>query len=209
VPVGAPTAVDDAGHLGEAPSPTATGRYWLPEIVRWRDRLWWYSWAAATLTGVAAVALLTLASPASEQASADWGACIVPVTRAARDGSVIGFRGPDGAFSLVHAIGLSDRDRDNGVYRLMVYDPCIEDGDELEVRIDGQPPQVIPLTHRGTAVTILLPASGRMRIDIRALRDGDGIGVTAAVRGARGDYFLPNLAAGGVIRVEVVGPGVE
>ncbi|MCA9040003.1 MAG: hypothetical protein KDA65_06645 [Planctomycetaceae bacterium] len=88
------------------------------------------------------------------------------------------------------------------LYELELFDCCDEDGDVVEVLVNGVPFATVPIDHSGTKLSIPL-AKGQNSITIRGVRDGGG-GVTLSFRTSRGDYFARYLDVGEDLQLGVV-----
>lgn len=84
---------------------------------------------------------------------------------------------------------------DANLYRLFLYDNCAEDGDIVDVYIDGQRFCTVPITHEGSTLTV--PATkGKMHVvELHGIRDGGG-GITVAFRSSEGDYYTERMTVG-------------
>jgi hypothetical protein len=86
--------------------------------------------------------------------------------------------------------------------RLTLYDACDEDGDVVEVLVNGISFAVVPLTHKGAELCIPVPQGGG-RITLRGVRDGVG-GITVGGRTSRGDIFWAAMRVGEEMPLDVV-----
>lgn len=80
------------------------------------------------------------------------------------------------------------------LFQLELFDCCDEDGDIVEVLVNGQSFATVPIMHAGTTLTIPL-STGDNSIVIRGTRDGGG-GVTLGVRTSEGEFFSRYLWVG-------------
>jgi hypothetical protein len=80
--------------------------------------------------------------------------------------------------------------------RLYAFDCCDEDGDVIEILVNGVSFAVVPLTHRGATVSIPVPKGEGATVTIRGVRDGEGGGITLGLRTSRGDFLFRRLAEG-------------
>ena len=81
-------------------------------------------------------------------------------------------------------------------YSMHFYDTCAEDGDIVSVSLDnGTTYGPIPITHRGTTISIPVNKSKPPRITLHALKDGDG-GVTVGVKTSDGVWYSAVLPEG-------------
>jgi hypothetical protein len=83
--------------------------------------------------------------------------------------------------------------------RLVLFDSCDEDGDVVEVLINGQSFAVVPLTHQGATLSIPVPAGGA-RLALRGVRDGVGR-ITVGGRSSAGDVFWAAMEVGEVLEL--------
>ncbi len=129
-----------------------------------------------------------------------------------RNQSVLSSSGPTTAISALHslqnlqavakaaamnpAITLANAMR-NGraeLFEIELFDCCDEDGDVVEILLNGAPFAAVPLTHGGSVVAIPL-APGRNSITVLATHDGGG-GVTVSLRTSHGEYFARYMDEG-------------
>ena len=89
-------------------------------------------------------------------------------------------------------------------FRLHVFDCCDEDGDVVQIVVNGEPFATIPITHEGALVSVPL-APGGNTVSLRGIRDGGG-GITVSFRTSRGDYFCKRMRVGQEHRLGVVVP---
>ena len=92
-----------------------------------------------------------------------------------------------------------------GVYRLHLFDSCDEDGDVVEVRLDGVPFAVVPITHAGATLAVPIDPARASRVSILGLRDGEG-GITVGCRTADGSSYCRTIAEGGEQTVGIAAP---
>lgn len=93
-------------------------------------------------------------------------------------------------------------DADVRVYRIEVWDCCDEDGDAIDLVINGVSIMTVPLTHEPTSLAIPL-RRGENTIALRGSRDGRG-GVTVAFRTSQGEYYNRRLRVGRQHQIGVV-----
>jgi hypothetical protein len=91
-------------------------------------------------------------------------------------------------------------------FHLFVYDCCAEDGDVIEVLVNGESYAVIPLTHRGATLSIPVPRDGNVPVQIRGVRDGEGGGITLGCRTSRGTFYLRSMLEGEILNLGLVRP---
>ena len=82
-------------------------------------------------------------------------------------------------------------------YHIYLYDSCAEDGDIVEIRLDGVPFAAVPLTNRGATLSVPVSRSAPTQISVRGIHDGGG-GITVACRTSQGDFFSRTMAEGEV-----------
>lgn len=80
------------------------------------------------------------------------------------------------------------------LYEIELFDCCDEDGDVVELLVNGTPFATVPLINGGSVVAIPLNR-GHNSITMIATRDGGG-GVTVSLRTSRGQYFARYMAEG-------------
>lgn len=77
---------------------------------------------------------------------------------------------------------------------LYMFDSCEEDGDVVEIVIDGAQFAVVPITHVGATLSVpvtILPTT----IALRGIQDGGG-GITVAFRTSQGHFFCRAMEVG-------------
>ncbi|MCA9130915.1 MAG: hypothetical protein KDB22_27715 [Planctomycetales bacterium] len=80
------------------------------------------------------------------------------------------------------------------LFEIELFDCCDEDGDVVELLVNGTPFATVPLINGGSVVAIPL-SRGQNSITMIATRDGGG-GVTVSLRTSRGHYFARYMAEG-------------
>ena len=88
------------------------------------------------------------------------------------------------------------------LYQIELFDCCDEDGDIIEVLVNGQSFATVPIMHQGTMVAIPLER-GNNTITVRGVKDGGG-GVTVSFRTSRGEYFARYMSVGEEHHMDVV-----
>lgn len=89
-------------------------------------------------------------------------------------------------------------------FHLHLRDCCHEDGDVVQIDVNGQPYTVVPLTHAGA--TISVPLSSRITtLTLRGIKDGRG-GITIQLSTSRGEYFARTMAVGEEYHIGVAAP---
>jgi hypothetical protein len=78
-------------------------------------------------------------------------------------------------------------------YTIQVWDTCAEDGDVVDIIVDGVVFASVALKHAPTSVSI--PCGEGSSIGIGATHDGGG-GVTLGVSTSAGQFFTPILRPG-------------
>lgn len=92
---------------------------------------------------------------------------------------------------------------DVNFFHLFIFDCCAEDGDVIDVKIDGQTFATVPITHAGATLSIPM-ANGRVTaLAVQGVHDGGG-GITVAFGSSEGDAFLGVLDVGQTIPLGVV-----
>jgi len=92
---------------------------------------------------------------------------------------------------------------DADLYRLYLYDNCAEDGDIVDVYIDGVRFCTVPITHAGSTLTVPATRGKTHVVQLRGIYDGGG-GITVAFRSSEGDYFTERMAVGQTQTVALV-----
>ena len=98
------------------------------------------------------------------------------------------------------AAALSDGRQE--LFQIELFDCCDEDGDIVEVIVNGTSFATVPIMHGGTMLSIPLQ-SGSNTVTIRGVKDGGG-GVTLSFRTSRGEYFARAMRVGEQYQMEVV-----
>lgn len=95
-------------------------------------------------------------------------------------------------------------DGDASFFHLFMYDCCAEDGDVVEVQINGRPFAIVPITHLGATLSIPLIKGQVTSLALRGVRDGGG-GITVAFRSSEGEAFLGVLGVDQVVKFGLIG----
>jgi len=88
------------------------------------------------------------------------------------------------------------------LFQVELFDCCDEDGDIVEVLVNGSPFATVPIRHGGTKLSLPL-ARGNNSVTIRGVKDGGG-GITLSFRTSRGDYFARSMRVGEAYPIGVV-----
>ena len=80
-------------------------------------------------------------------------------------------------------------------FHILLRDSCDEDGDVVEVLVDGREFAVVPLTNDGAMLSIPLRSGVSRTLKLKGIRDGAG-GITVALRTSSGDYYCGVLQPG-------------
>jgi hypothetical protein len=91
-------------------------------------------------------------------------------------------------------------------FHVYVFDTCDQDGDVVEILVGGERFATIPLTHKGATLSIPVPQGSGLDISVRALRDGEGGGVTLGCRTSTGDFLTGALHEGQVVPLRFAAP---
>jgi hypothetical protein len=94
------------------------------------------------------------------------------------------------------------RDGRQELFQIELFDCCDEDGDIVEVIVNGSSFATVPIMHGGTMLSIPLER-GNNTVTIRGVKDGGG-GVTLSFRTSRGDYFARSMRVGEQYQMGVV-----
>lgn len=86
------------------------------------------------------------------------------------------------------------RDGREELFQIELFDCCDEDGDVVEILVNGTSFATVPITNGGTVLAIPL-SRGQNSVTLLATRDGGG-GVTVSLRTSRGDYFARYMDEG-------------
>lgn len=101
--------------------------------------------------------------------------------------------------------GLADGIRNGSTefFQVFLYDSCAEDGDVVEVMINGAPFATVPLTHGGATLSVPITAGAATDVSLRGIFDGGG-GITVACRTSQGDYFSRRMGVGETTQIGLV-----
>ena len=88
------------------------------------------------------------------------------------------------------------------LFQMELFDCCQEDGDVVEIAVNGSHFATVPLMNAGTQLSIPL-SSGNNTITVRGTRDGRG-GVTLSLSTSRGDFFAGRMRVGQAYQLGVV-----
>ena len=88
------------------------------------------------------------------------------------------------------------------LFQIELFDCCDEDGDIVEVIVNGASFATVPIMHGGQVLSIPL-ASGNNTVTIRGVKDGGG-GITLSFRTSRGEYFARDMLVGEQYQMGVV-----
>lgn len=94
------------------------------------------------------------------------------------------------------------RDGSAQFFHLRLFDCCDEDGDVVDLSVDGCSYGAVPLTHQGKVISIPL-TPGTTVITLRGVRDGGG-SITVSFQTSQGDYFSQPLDVGEECQIGVV-----
>lgn len=93
---------------------------------------------------------------------------------------------------------------DASFFHLYIYDCCAEDGDVVEVELNGAVFATVPLTHVGATLSIPLVSDKLASLTLRALHDGGG-GVTIGLRTSEGEAAVGVIAEGDYVSLGLIG----
>ena len=113
---------------------------------------------------------------------------------------------PDGEPSLESTPDLVKPLRDGRAkfYHLHLMDCCDEDGDVVQISVNGQPYTTIGLTHAGATISVPL-TSGVTTLTLTGVHDGGG-GITVQFSTSGGDYFSRPMQVGEDYHIGVAAP---
>jgi hypothetical protein len=106
--------------------------------------------------------------------------------------------------SLTPGMTEAVRGGDADYYHVFLFDSCAEDGDVVNLLIDGAPYAQIPITHAGTTLTVPLRGSGPQSVGLEGVHDGGG-GITVACRTSQGEFFMKVMGVGEVSPIQITG----
>lgn len=81
------------------------------------------------------------------------------------------------------------------IFSMQLIDDVAQDGDVVQISVDGVPVSFLSLTHAGAVLDIPLKKGESHVIQVTAIRDGTG-GITLGLRTSVGDVTSRNLAVG-------------
>ena len=81
------------------------------------------------------------------------------------------------------------------IFQMQLIDDVAEDGDVVQIAVDGVPVSFLSLSHAGASLDIPLKKGESHKITITAVRDGGG-GVTLGLRTSMGDIVSRNMSVG-------------
>lgn len=84
---------------------------------------------------------------------------------------------------------------DSRCFHIHLSDSCAEDGDVVELIIDGVRFATVPITNEGATLSIPFRTDGSTTVTVRGVQDGMG-GITVACRTSLGQGFLRVLSPG-------------
>lgn len=100
------------------------------------------------------------------------------------------------------ALAQALKEGEQELFEIELFDCCDEDGDIVEVKVNGASFATVPIVHGGTKLSIPLK-QGNNTVAIRGVRDGGG-GVTLSFRTSRGDYYARSMRVGQEYQMGVV-----
>jgi len=105
--------------------------------------------------------------------------------------------------TLTEGMKLAVLTGDAKFHHLFLFDCCDEDGDMIEVLVNGERFAIIPLTHHGATISVPVSASQATSLSIRGLHDGGG-GVTVGCVSSSGTTYLRRMSVGETQAVDLV-----
>lgn len=94
------------------------------------------------------------------------------------------------------------RDGNKQFFQVRLFDCCAEDGDVVDLAIDGEHYARVPLTHAGTVLSIPM-TPGTTILSLKGVHDGGG-GITVSFETSHGEYFSQPIAEGEEFQVGVI-----
>jgi hypothetical protein len=91
-------------------------------------------------------------------------------------------------------------------FMIYVFDTCDQDGDVVDILVGGERYATIPLTHHGATLSIPIPHGSGLDVAVRAVRDGEGGGVTLGCRTSTGDFLTGALPEGQIVPLRFATP---
>lgn len=90
-------------------------------------------------------------------------------------------------------------------YHIYLYDSCYEDGDVVEILVDGQPMFLTPIGNEGATISVPISRKRTTVLSVRGIFDGGG-GITVGCRTSQGDGFVKSMAPGEIQPLSVIFP---
>ncbi len=84
---------------------------------------------------------------------------------------------------------------DTSFYHIHLSDSCYDDGDVVEILINGQPFFIVPITNAGATLSVPITSGTATVISVRGVYDGGG-GITVACRSSQGEGFVRVMTVG-------------
>jgi hypothetical protein len=94
------------------------------------------------------------------------------------------------------------RGRRQEFFKLQISDCCDEDGDVVEILINGSSFATIPLTNAGMTLSVPL-LRGKNMLTLRGIKDGSG-GITVSFQSSQGNYYSRSMKVGQEYQMGVV-----
>lgn len=90
------------------------------------------------------------------------------------------------------------------MFRLFIYDNAAQDGDIIELFINGRSFSKVPITNAGATLSVPLNAASPTSIAMKGIFDGGG-GITVSLESSAGSYHTQCLGEGQLVHIGVVG----
>lgn len=88
-------------------------------------------------------------------------------------------------------------------FHIHLSDSCRNDGDVVEILLNGHPAFLVPITNAGSTLSVPVTSGTAMVISVRGVYDGGG-GITVACRTSKGEGFVRVMAPGEIQPLGVV-----
>lgn len=93
---------------------------------------------------------------------------------------------------------------DGRFVHIFLFDSCAEDGDVVDIVLNGAVFARVPITHKGATLSVPVSSASTTTIALRGVYDGGG-GITVACRTSVGDYFGRAMGVGEATILGTVG----
>lgn len=110
---------------------------------------------------------------------------------------------PAPAPSLSPGMRTEIQNGDTEFFHIYLYDSCCQDGDVVEILLNGESAFLVPITNSGSTLSVPVSRTSVTTIAVRGIFDGGG-GITVACRTSEGDGFVRVMEEGELQTLGVV-----